>query len=300
MTAHWAPSRHVVLDGAVNVRDIGGYRTSYGLEVARGRLFRGDALSQLTGPDVERLDRLGLRTVIDFRTPGEVLLAGADRLPSGTEFVSLPLGGGDLGSIYELIASGDHGRQRRELGDGRAAELMVEINRGFVTDPRQREAFGAALRLMCSAGQLPLLYHCSGGKDRSGWMTAIVLTTLGVPRELVLRDYLLSNDFNRTDHQKLRYDLVKTGIVADPELLRPIMEQSATYLSTAFQEAERRYSSFGRFVTYGLEVSDAMVGELRRALLGDPERYAEPAREGTPPGPARASGADSTGSSASL
>jgi protein-tyrosine phosphatase len=269
MTAYWAPPRLVALDGAVNVRDIGGYRTSYGLQVTRGRLFRGDALSQLTGPDVERLDELGLRTVIDFRTPGEVLLAGADRLPFGVEFVSLPVGGGDLGSIYELIASGDHERQQRELGDGRAASLMVAINRGFVTDARQREAFGAALRLVCSPGRLPLLYHCSGGKDRAGWMTAIVLTALGVPRELVLRDYLLSNDFHRTEYQKLRYDLVKTGIVADPELLRPIMEQSATYLGAAFEETERRYASFGRFVTLGLEISDAMLGELRRALLGD-------------------------------
>jgi protein-tyrosine phosphatase len=269
MTAHWAPSRHVVLDGAVNVRDIGGYRTSYGLQVTRGLLFRGDALSQLSGADVERIERLGLRIVIDFRTPGEVLLAGADRLPFGTELVSLPVSGGDLGSIYELIASGDHERQRRELGDGRAAELMVEVNRGFVTDARQREAFGAAVRLVCSAGRLPLLYHCSGGKDRAGWMTAIVLTALGVPRDVVLRDYLLSNDFHRTEYQTLRYDLVKTGIVADPDLLRPVMEQCATYLGAAFEEAERRYGSFGRFVTRGLEVSDAMLGELRRALLGD-------------------------------
>jgi len=182
----------------VNVRDIGGYRTNYGLEVMRGRLFRGDALSQLTRLDLEELDRLGLRTVIDFRTPGEVLLAGADRLPSGVE-----------------------------------------------------------------------LYHCSGGKDRAGWMTAIVLTVLGVPREVVLRDYLLSNDFHRTEYQRLRYDLVKTGIVADPELLRPIMEQSATYLGAAFEEAERAYGSFGRFVTHGLEISDAMLGELRQAMLGD-------------------------------
>jgi protein-tyrosine phosphatase len=269
MTAQWAPVRHVALDGAVNVRDIGGYRTSYGLHVSRGRLFRGDALSRLSGPDLERLERLGLRIVIDFRTQGEILLSGADRLPFGMELVSLPVGGGDLGAIYELIAGGDHERQRRELGDGRAASLMVEINRGFVTDARQREAFGAAVRLACSAGRLPLLYHCSGGKDRAGWMTAIVLTALGVPREVVLRDYLLSNDFHRAEYQKLRYDLVKTGIVADPDLLRPIMEQSATYLGAAFEEAERRYSSFGRFVSRGLEVSDAMLGELRRAVLGD-------------------------------
>ena len=269
MTGEPTPSRHVALDGAVNVRDIGGYRSAHGLQVTRGRLFRGDSLSQLTSADIERLDRLGLRTVIDFRTAGEILLGGDDRLPYGVELAHLPVSGGDLGAIYELVASGDHERQRRELGGGRAASFIAEMNRGFVTDGRQREAFGAALRLLCSPGRLPLLYHCTGGKDRSGWMTAIVLTALGVPRELVLRDYLLSNDFHRTGYAKLRLDLIKTGIVADPELLRPILEQSATYLGAAFEEADRSYGSFGRFLTYGLEVNEAMLAELRRALLGD-------------------------------
>jgi protein-tyrosine phosphatase len=146
---------------------------------------------------------------------------------------------------------------------------MVRINRGFVTDSRQREAFGAALKLLCSPGRIPLLYHCSSGKDRAGWMTAIVLTALGVPRELVLRDYLLSNDYHRAGYQKLRYDLVKTGILADAELLRPILEQSPTYLGAAFEEVDRCYGSFGRFLTHGLEVTEASLAELRRALLGD-------------------------------
>jgi protein-tyrosine phosphatase len=269
MTGEWAPSRHVALDGAVNVRDIGGYRSAHGPEVMRGRLFRGDSLGQLTAADLERLDRLGLRTVIDFRTAGEILLGGDDRLPYAVEFAHLPVGGGDLGAIYELITSGDHERQRRELGDGRAATFMAEMNRGFVSDSRQREAFGTAMRLLCSPGRLPLLYHCSSGKDRSGWMTAIVLTALGVPRELVLRDYLLSNDFHRTGYQRLRFDLVKTGIVADLELLRPVLDQSPTYLGAAFEQADRQYGSFGRFLTHGLGVSEAMLAELRRTLLGD-------------------------------
>ena len=206
MTGGQALARHVALDGAVNVRDIGGYRSVGGPEVFRGRLFRGDSLSQLTSSDTERLDRLGLSTVIDFRTPGEVLLGGDDRLPFAVEYAHLPVSGGDLGAIYELIADGDHERQRRELGGGRAASFMVEMNRGFVADARQREAFAAALRLLCSPRRLPLLYHCTGGKDRAGWMTAMVLTALGVPRELVLRDYLLSNDFHRTGYQKLRFE----------------------------------------------------------------------------------------------
>ena len=269
MTPEPAPPRHVELDGAVNVRDIGGYRNTGGLEVVRGRLFRGDSLSQLTPADTARLDQLGLRTVIDFRTSGEVLLSGGDRLPYGIESVHLPVSGGDLGSVYEIIASGDHERQRRELGDGQAASFIVGINRGFVTDGRQREAFGMALRLLCTPGRLPLLYHCSSGKDRSGWLTAIVLTALGVPRELVLRDYLLSNDFHRTGYTKLRFDLIKTGIVADPELLRPILEQSPTYLGAAFEEADHSYGSFGAFLASGLDVTQAMLEELRRGLLGD-------------------------------
>jgi len=264
-----APSRRVVLDGAVNVRDIGGYRSAHGLEVVPGRLFRGDALNRLTSSDVELLDRLGLRTVIDFRSAGEVLIGGADRLPYGIEFVHLPVSGGDLEAVYELIASGDHDRQRRDLGDGRAASFMAGMYRGFVADGRQREAFGTALRLMCAPGRLPLLQHCTSGKDRAGWMTAIVLTALGVPRELVLRDYLLSNDYHRAGHDRLRLDLLKTGIMADPGLLRPVLEQSATYLGAAFEETDRRYGSFGRFLTHGLEITEAMLDGLRRALLGD-------------------------------
>ena len=276
MTGHFAPSRHIRLDGAVNVRDIGGYRSSYGTDVVRGRLFRGDALSQLSVDDVSTIGSLGLRTVIDFRTPGEILVSGSDRLPPGLAPVSLPVGGGDIGEVYEIIASGDHDLQRAELGDGRAASLMVNINRGFAADPRQREAFGDALRLICGRGRLPALYHCSGGKDRAGWMTAVTLTILGVPREQVLRDYLLSNDFHRTGYQKLRFDLVKTGIVRDAELLRPILEQSPTYLAAAFEEAERRYGSFGAYVTHGLRVGKPELSELRHQMLGS-LIYDEPA-----------------------
>lgn len=269
LTGYFAPSRHIGLDGAVNVRDIGGYWSTYGTDVVRGRLYRGDALNQLTADDVSVIASLELRTVIDFRTPGEILVSGTDRLPHGLAPVNMPVAGGDLGTLYEIIASGDHELQRRELGEGRAASLMVEINRGYIADSRQREAFGAALRLVCTPRGLPALYHCSGGKDRAGWMTAVILTILGVPRELVLRDYLLSNDFHRTGYQKLRYDLVKTGIVQDPELLRPILEQSPTYLSAAFEEAERRYGSFGAYVTHGLQVGKPVLDELRHAMLGD-------------------------------
>jgi protein-tyrosine phosphatase len=260
--------RHVPLDGAVNVRDVGGYRTVFGPEVARDRLFRADALSKLTPAAVDKLGDLRLRTVIDFRTPGEILIGGQDRLPPAATLVSLPVTGGELGAFYDVIASGDHRLQAEVLGGGRAADFMVQVNRDFVADPHQREAFGIALRMMADASYgLPLLYHCTSGKDRTGWMTAIVLTTLGVPRETVLHDYLLSNDYHRAGYAKLTFDLARTGMMRDPELLRPVLEQSPTYLDAAYDEALRRYGSFGAFLARGLDAGQDTVRHLREALL---------------------------------
>lgn len=273
--------RRVALDGAVNVRDIGGYRSLRDLDVTRGQVFRGDALSRLTDSDIERLSALGLRAVIDFRTSGEILLAGADRLPPGMTSMSLPVGGGDISTYFDVITSGDEARQRQALGDGRAADFMVAVNRGFVADPRQREQFATALH-MITEGPRPLLYHCTGGKDRTGWMTAIVLTAIGVPRETVTRDYLLSNDYHRAGYQKLRADLLKSGAMRDPELIRPILEQSPTYLDAAFDEAERQYGSFPDFLVYGLGMTERGLRGLRDALLTDP--LGLPAPAGAEPG----------------
>jgi protein-tyrosine phosphatase len=262
-------SRLMPLEGAVNVRDIGGYRSTSGPGIAPGRVLRADALSRLTSADVRTLGAFGLRTVVDFRIPGEVLVNGEDRLPPGATRVSLPVNGGELGAFYDLIASGDHRQQEMVLGHGRATDFMLRVHRDFVADPRQRDGFGIALRMIADAsGGLPLLYHCTSGKDRTGWMTAIVLTAFGVPHATVLSDYLLSNDIYRDRHFKLGNDLAKTGVMRDPGLLRPLLELSPAYLDAAFEEMGRRYGSFGAFLARGLDLDDQALHQLRDALAG--------------------------------
>jgi protein-tyrosine phosphatase len=252
-------SRPMPLEGAVNVRDVGGYRSVSGPEIAPGRVLRADALSRLTVADVRTLGAFGLRTVVDFRMPGEILVNGEDRLPPGVTRVSLPVNGGDLGTFYDLIASGDHQRQEEVLGHGRATEFMLQVHRDFVADPRQRAD---------ASHGLPLLYHCTSGKDRTGWMTAIVLTAFGVPHATVMNDYLLSNDIYRTRYFKLGNDLAKTGMMRDPGLLRPVLELSPAYLDAAFGEVWHRYGSFGTFLARGLDLDDQAQCQLRDALTG--------------------------------
>jgi protein-tyrosine phosphatase len=256
------------LDGAKNVRDLGGYRTAHGRQVTHGAVFRGDALSQLTAADVATLGDLRLRTVVDFRLPGEVLVHGEDRLPPGATLVSLPMPGADIGTFYDLIASGDDTRQRAVLGQGRATEFMLGLHRGFVADQRQRDGFGIALRMMADTGRgLPLLYHCTSGKERTGWMTAIVLTVLGVPHATVVADYLRSNDVYQARYFKLSNDLAKTGMMRDPGLLRPILELNPAYLEAAFDEVGHRYGTFNEFMYRGLGMDERTVAQLLGALL---------------------------------
>ena len=256
------------LEGAVNVRDLGGLRTADGLQVRHGRVFRGDALSRLTPADVTTLSSLGLRTVVDFRLPGEVLVNGEDRLPGGATLVSLPIPGADVGTFYDLIASGDHTRQQAELGQGRATEFMLARHRGFVADQRQREGFGIALRMMADTSRgLPLLYHCSSGRDRTGWMTAIMLTALGVPHAAVLEDYLLSNHVYQARYFRLGNDLAQTGMMREPGLLRPLLELNAGYLDAAFDEVGQRYGTFVKYLNDGLGMDPQSLRQRRAALL---------------------------------
>jgi protein-tyrosine phosphatase len=166
---------------------------------------------------------------VDFRLPGEVLVNGKDRLPPGVTLVSLPVPGADIGTFYDLIASGDHPRQQEVLGHGRAAEFMVGLHRGFVADQRQRDGFGIALRMMADPAQgLPLLYHCTSGKERTGWLTAMM---------------------------------------RDPGLLRPILELNPAYLEAAFDEIGHRYGTFNEFMYRGLGMDEQTVAGLLGALL---------------------------------
>ncbi|MFC0038848.1 tyrosine-protein phosphatase [Actinomadura rayongensis] len=251
------------LDGAANVRDLGG-RPVPGGAVARGRLLRADALNALSESDLERL--AGVRTVIDFRSDHEVGTNGADRLPDGADLVHLPIDGGDLEDFYKAVTAGDPLRQREVFGGGRTERVLVGVNRNFVADDEQRAAFATALRLVADAGRLPLIFHCTAGKDRTGWMAAIVLTILGVPRADIMADYLRSNEYHRERWKKLLDHLGRTGQMEEPELLLPLLEQRPEYLEAAFSEATARYGSFAGFLADGLGADEELLAAVRDGL----------------------------------
>lgn len=162
------PGRWIILDGANNTRDIGGYITADGRTVRRSLVYRSGELAALTPVGCDAFAQLGVRRVIDFR----------NRLAPS------PLFGGDAVCVYESAAMS----LLPVLND--PSEVPEE--RYIQTVSRYADSYRQAFELMADPANLPLLCHCAAGKDRTGIMMVLLLTLLGVDRDTVIADYELS------------------------------------------------------------------------------------------------------------
>lgn len=267
-TATGRASGRVPLQGAVNCRDLGGLRTWSGHRVRPGLIYRSDALNKPTAQDLAVLGSLGLRTVLDFRVALEVSSEGRDQLPPGLTATPHAITDNDLYAYTTgAIGTRDPAEQQRLLGDGKAAEFLTEVYRAFVTVPGNRDQFGAALRLIAGPAHSPLLFHCTSGKDRTGWLGYLLLRILGVPEHTAVHDYLASNVFRAEADAKTREDLRKAGLMADPELLVPLQEVRMDYLDAARAEVTRTYGSETAFLTEGLGLTRREIHRIRTRLL---------------------------------
>jgi protein-tyrosine phosphatase len=177
------------LKGATNFRDVGGYTTSDGRRVRQGRIFRSNQLGQLTIHDLAQLETLGVHSVVDFRSDDEVAKAGPGLL-TGAFRHTLPI---EPTIGYQLRSRLEGGQPiNRQVTE----ELMCDLYRGFVRDHAGH--FRRFFELLL-AESTPLVFHCSAGKDRTGFAAALVLSTLGVSREIVFQDYMLTNLLWRVD-----------------------------------------------------------------------------------------------------
>ncbi|UQX00684.1 tyrosine-protein phosphatase [Streptomyces sp. RerS4] len=260
--------RQIPLQGAVNVRDLGGYRTYTGGQVRQGLVYRSDALGKLTAADITTVSGLGLRKVVDFRIPMEVQYDGADRLPQGLTPTSRPIS--DLGlyaTLVGAITAGDPVKQEQMLGGGRAEAYMRDIYRSFVTNPENRAQFATTLREIADGGQGPLLYHCTSGKDRTGWMSYVLLRALAVPQAYAESDYLASNTYRAAYDARVRAGLKQSGRMQNPDLLIPLQEVRQDYLDAATERLEADYGGFYGYLTTGLGLDLRTLAKLQDKLV---------------------------------
>jgi protein-tyrosine phosphatase len=176
------------LQGASNFRDIGGYLTQEGLRVKRGRVFRSDHLAGLTADDLVQLQRIGLTHSLDFRGVAECettpyAIAGVSR-------VALHIEPSVIHKMQALVAQGI------EPSTEDTVESMCGTYRDFVNN--NASTFGRFLKHLLEE-PTPQVFHCTAGKDRTGFAAALLLSALGVDRATIEEDYLLTNQLYRRD-----------------------------------------------------------------------------------------------------
>ena len=257
--------RRLVLDGAPNFRDAGGYRTADGRWVRMGALYRADELSHLSDRDLTELQAIGIRTVADLRTEQE-RKSQPDKIPAQATH-----------AVYDVSgAKPIDGVVRESFGklvkEGRTEQVLVEANRQFINNPAADEAYNK-LMTQIAKGDGATVFHCTAGKDRTGWANAVFLTILGVPRETVMQDYLLSAELLKAKNKVLLQHMkaVPGFENVSPEQMENVLTVRPEYLQAAFDEVEKKYGSFDAYVRDGLRLTDADVAALRaRYLIGAP------------------------------
>ncbi|SDZ09733.1 protein-tyrosine phosphatase [Micromonospora pattaloongensis] len=259
-----------ILVGAPNSRDLGGLTGAGGRPVRSGMLIRSDAPGRLGDADVGVLAELGVTCVVDLRDASEISVAAPDRLAGQPRVVHLPVSEREHPVFIYLsavLAGHDLGAYAALAREGTPA-AMAEIYRWFVTGAPARAGFGRAVRLAADPANLPLLFHCSAGKDRTGWLTVILLTALGVDDAAIRADYLRSNQLGAGTREAILRAMRRRHPELDEDAVRPVLEVREEYLDAAYAEVARVYGSFDGYLRDGLGLDEATLTALRGHLLG--------------------------------
>ena len=260
--------RHLPLQGTPNFRDLGGYRTTDGRFVRWGLLYRSGVLSYLTPADMKYLSQTGIRTVCDFRTKQENAAAPEIWIPGvNVDHLNLAIGGdgkkdGNV-SMSGVAASNPTPAQLREW----LAKTYSDF--AFSAAPQYAKLFAEM-----QSDHLPLLYHCTAGKDRTGIFSAFLLLTLGVPEQTVLSDYALTDKYLLNSSQS---DAVKKMTAASgasnslakftPEQRNVLLAADPEYLRSTLRAIDEKFGSFDNYRRQELHVSDEDAQKLRARLL---------------------------------
>ena len=252
--------RGVPIEGAVNFRDLGGYATDDGRRVRWGRLFRSGHLSKLTDTGLADFTRLGVEIVCDFRLVTE--RANEDmQLPDGIELdaIEIPPAVKDPRYLHRVFAEAH--------GPDAVADAMHEIMLSIVRDSADR--YRRLFEVLLAPEARNILLNCSAGKERTGIGTALVLTALGVPRETIYHEYMLSRIYfpvaEEIPRAFTKYEIERVGDEA-VRIVMPLLETRRSYLEVAFDYIDREYGD-------GIAFLRARCGLGRPDIAALRERY---------------------------
>ena len=248
------------IPGVKNFRDLGGYPTRDGRKVMWGALYRSGHLADLTPRGVKRVESLGLSVVIDFRSVLETERR-PDRAIQGPQKIHLPVMDQATQEFSQEI------RRRMEAREYEGFDPMLLMQDAYRSFGDQfTPAFRSFINAVLEADGTPVLWHCTSGKDRTGFSAALLLRILGVSQELIIKDYLLSNQY-ADKSIKLAVKIILARGFKAYRMIKPIMGVSESWLRAAFDAVDEQWGDFDSYLKDGLDLDSIKLNSLRKALL---------------------------------
>jgi len=244
-----------------NFRDLGGYETADGRAVRWDRLYRTGDLSKLTSSDLEYLSQFDIKLVCDFRSDRERIASPDRTIDDAPELLDLPIDqeGVDPQELRTKIRTGG----LVALG---VEKMMKDAYRAFVT--HYSKEWATMFERLVREESLPTVVHCTAGKDRTGFASALVLFALGVPEETVFEDYLSTNYYQQNFFRfVLRWVPLYSFFRTKPEDLLPLLEARREYLQAALDEMVTRYGSIDAYLEQALGLDAEMRAKLEHNFL---------------------------------
>ncbi|WBW99233.1 tyrosine-protein phosphatase [Oceanirhabdus sp. W0125-5] len=254
----------VPFKGTSNFRDLGGYKTKDGRKVKWNIFYRSDELAGLTEEDMEYLKSLEIKTILDYRSKGEVsvkpdpVIEGIENVNiSGMKSLDNKDGNFDMTSLMK------NSKSLKELG--KPEEFLKN---GYLEMIFENEAFKKLMEYIENTDKTPIIQHCTAGKDRTGIGAALILLALGVPEETVIEDYLLTNVYRSQFNEALIESF--GNLLKDEhskEIFKAFMEVRREYIEYAFNTIKERYGSIDDYLNKEYGINEEKRTKLKKNYL---------------------------------
>lgn len=268
---HLTPGQPSSIPELPNLRDLGGWEGVGGGKVRFGRLYRSTDFRALTADKQPLLAPLGLRTIYDLRSVSErellpdPVLEGVADVPLDVLADVVSSYAGDTGKILSDPTALFAAVKQLDTHPSALITVMGETYRSIVSSTSAIAAYRRFYLGLLGEDHAPALFHCTTGKDRTGWAAASFLTLMGVARDDVYADYLLTNERLVPALKPLFDEFAAAG--GDPDDLLPVLGVNRAYLDAAFDEMSTTYGSITGYFTEGLGIDAAAQERLRESFL---------------------------------
>ncbi|MGW4243261.1 tyrosine-protein phosphatase [Nocardia sp. NPDC004722] len=245
------------LSSVVNFRDLAGtgegYRGQGNHHLNKGVFYRSNALTP-NDADLATLNALHLSSVFDLRSADEIAQK-ADRVPTGATYVNVPILGGNLSTGMPSFTSPDA-----------AKKFMQDLNKSFVTDAGERGKFAELLTQLADQDG-PSVFHCTAGKDRTGWTAFLLQSIARVDDATIMSDYLLSNDYLAAANSATLAQITAAKGAAAAAVYAPLLGVDRSYLQAGIDQINSQYGSVEKYLKDGLGLKGKTIEQLRDKLI---------------------------------